>query len=269
MRLGGRWCPTWQSPRLRSWVCSRVMDLWSLANEIPMRDGPSTWGLGHEVSLPEVGRQAQSMVHRSTGSMCFRHRFSSKFLPICFGMVKNTCPVCWVTPQCGINEQPVSERTTESNCFCNQVLLNWLHRAQEDAEFLFLRVIGIRKSCSRIDIAHRLKTSMNSPGPLSNWTEGIDITDLEDWPLAIELSRRIPYSFSSMKNKWTHRLDQTVWIYSETWMNTEYGHIGLSNKCHTIQELENIQTSSYFRPPDWRAPDEEERRQANEVIWLD
>ncbi|CAK9062807.1 Beta-N-acetylhexosaminidase, partial [Durusdinium trenchii] len=50
----------------------------------------------------------------------------------------------------------------------------------EDAEFLFLRVIGIRKVCSRVDIAHRLKASMNSIGPLSNWAEGIDITDLED-----------------------------------------------------------------------------------------
>lgn len=68
-----------------------------------------------------------------------------------------------------------------------------------DAEFLFLRVLGLRKRCSRADIAHRLKASMNCPGPLSNWAEGIDITDLE--------------------------------------------------------ELEDIQTSSYFRPPDWRVPE--------------
>eukprot|EP00438_Fugacium_kawagutii_P009240 Skav231851 [mRNA] locus=scaffold2307:14810:16767:+ [translate_table: standard] len=69
-----------------------------------------------------------------------------------------------------------------------------------DAEFLFLRVIGLRKRCSRADIAQRLKDSMACPGPLSNWAEGIDITDLE--------------------------------------------------------ELEDIQTSSYFRPPDWRSPQE-------------
>lgn len=69
-----------------------------------------------------------------------------------------------------------------------------------DSEFLFLRVIGLRRSCSRIDISHRLKASMSSPGRLSNWTEGIDITDLED--------------------------------------------------------LEDVQTSSYFRPPDWRPSEE-------------
>ena len=69
-----------------------------------------------------------------------------------------------------------------------------------DSEFLFLRVIGLRRSCSRIDISHRLKASMSSPGRLSNWTEGIDITDLED--------------------------------------------------------LEDVQTSSYFRPPGWRPSEE-------------
>lgn len=71
-----------------------------------------------------------------------------------------------------------------------------------DAEFLFLRVIGLRKRCSRADVAQRLKDSMACPGPLSNWAEGIDITDLE--------------------------------------------------------ELEDIQTSSYFRPPDWRSPEQQE-----------
>eukprot|EP00435_Cladocopium_sp_Y103_P051685 s421_g16.t1 len=78
-----------------------------------------------------------------------------------------------------------------------------------DAEFLFLRVLGIRKRCSRADIAHRLKSSMNCPGPLSNWAEGIDITDLE--------------------------------------------------------ELEDIQTSSYFRPPDWRAPDRTQETESQET----
>ena len=78
-----------------------------------------------------------------------------------------------------------------------------------DAEFLFLRVLGLRKRCSRADIAHRLKASMSSPGPLSNWTEGIDITDLE--------------------------------------------------------ELEDIQSSSYFRPPDWRAPERQETRESQET----
>ena len=58
--------------------------------------------------------------------------------------------------------------------------MNMFLSFKEDAEFLFLRVIGIRKVCSRVDIAHRLKASMNSIGPLSNWAEGIDITDLED-----------------------------------------------------------------------------------------
>ena len=83
-----------------------------------------------------------------------------------------------------------------------------------DAEFLFLRVLGIRKRCSRADIAHRLKASMNCPGPLSNWAEGIDIRDLE--------------------------------------------------------ELEDIQTSSYFRPSDWRAPETErtqESTRTNAVPW--
>ena len=86
-----------------------------------------------------------------------------------------------------------------------------------DAEFLFLRVLGLRKRCSRADIAHRLKASMNCPGPLSNWAEGIDITDLE--------------------------------------------------------ELEDIQTSSYFRPPDWRVPErqtqesQETDSRVNEVPW--
>ena len=78
-----------------------------------------------------------------------------------------------------------------------------------DAEFLFLRVLGLRKRCSRADIAHRLKASMNCPGPLSNWAEGIDITDLE--------------------------------------------------------ELEDIQTSSYFRPPDWRAPERQEAQESQET----
>ena len=67
-----------------------------------------------------------------------------------------------------------------------------------DAEFLFLRVIGVRKCASRSDVVQRLRESMSCAGPLSSWTEGIDISDLE--------------------------------------------------------ELENIQTSSYFRPADWRAP---------------
>lgn len=89
-----------------------------------------------------------------------------------------------------------------------ELSLQPLYGRIEDAEFLFLRVIGIRKVCSRVDIAHRLKASMNSIGPLSNWAEGIDITDLE--------------------------------------------------------ELENVQTSSYFRPPDWRAPDEETQRHIQE-----
>ena len=76
--------------------------------------------------------------------------------------------------------------------------LRSLYGGIHDAEFLFLRVIGIRRLASRGDVVQRLRESMSSTGPLSNWTEGIDISDLE--------------------------------------------------------ELENIQTSSYFRPADWRAP---------------
>ena len=73
-----------------------------------------------------------------------------------------------------------------------------LYGSIQDAEFLFLRVIGVRRCASRSDVVQRLRESMSSAGPLSNWTEGIDISDLE--------------------------------------------------------ELENIQTSSYFRPADWRVP---------------
>ncbi|CAE7699213.1 NOV [Symbiodinium microadriaticum] len=80
--------------------------------------------------------------------------------------------------------------------------LSSLYGGIHDAEFLFLRVIGIRRLASRGDVVQRLRESMSSTGPLSNWTEGIDISDLE--------------------------------------------------------ELENIQTSSYFRPADWRAPGEED-----------
>jgi len=80
--------------------------------------------------------------------------------------------------------------------------LRSLYGGIHDAEFLFLRVIGIRRLASRGDVVQRLRESMSSTGPLSNWTEGIDISDLE--------------------------------------------------------ELENIQTSSYFRPADWRAPGEED-----------
>jgi len=73
------------------------------------------------------------------------------------------------------------------------------------AEFFFLRVIGVRRCASRADIAQRLRESMNSLGPLSHWTEGISITDIE--------------------------------------------------------ELEHVQTSSYFRPAGWRAPGEEEEQE--------
>eukprot|EP00931_Biecheleriopsis_adriatica_P032589 TRINITY_DN19008_c0_g1_i1.p1 TRINITY_DN19008_c0_g1~~TRINITY_DN19008_c0_g1_i1.p1 ORF type:complete len:1471 (-),score=337.13 TRINITY_DN19008_c0_g1_i1:128-4540(-) len=71
-----------------------------------------------------------------------------------------------------------------------------------DSDFLFLRVIGVRRGASRSDIAQRLKQSMSNPGPLSHWTEGISLADLE--------------------------------------------------------ELEDVQTSSYFRPPGWRSPEEDE-----------
>ena len=75
----------------------------------------------------------------------------------------------------------------------------------QDAEFLFLRVIGVRRSASRSDVVQRLRESMSEQTHLvSNWTEGIDISDLE--------------------------------------------------------ELENIQTSSYFRPADWRAPGDNQNR---------
>ena len=49
-----------------------------------------------------------------------------------------------------------------------------------DAEFFFLRVVGLRKVCSRADVAIRLKASMGSEKAFSNWSEGIDVNDLED-----------------------------------------------------------------------------------------
>ncbi|CAJ1334766.1 unnamed protein product [Effrenium voratum] len=81
-----------------------------------------------------------------------------------------------------------------------------LYESVPDAEFFFLRVVGLRKVCSRADVAIRLKASMGSEKAFSNWSEGIDVNDLE--------------------------------------------------------ELEDIQTSSFFRPPGWRAVGEEEEQAA-------